>query len=439
MQPFGIPPQMTPSPMQAMPQGMQPQGMPPFGVPPPQMTPSPMSPAGMPGRPSFAPQGFASPPGYAPSPGYGTNPSFVPQPPPGYGPPGTMPPGVMAGVNANPQPSPGWNPSVPPQQLQPSGIAMNRPSFGPPGMQGNLHNGPGSGSYPPHPAASRSSLPPGAGRGSLPPNAVQTPTIGGKPSMPPQPVQVVPRAQIREVSSVTNFQKDAGDSSRSVLFIGIAVLVIVFGIFAFPKDPPPVVEEAPVRHALPKELVKEALSGHKAAELPGAADEPPPVPTPTPSPGETAPASPVASAEATPVPAEPKTGNLSLTTDPAVDVYVGSKLVGRTPLRVELPTGVHKLRFTDATKMINLYKSYRVRGGADTADTLSFGTSQLKVVAPDGSSISLNGREIGVAPLEPKTIFEGKYMLKVIYEGKSWSQAFDAPAGRTIDYQVRFE
>ena len=256
--------------------------------------------------------------------------------------------------------------------------------------------------------------------------------------MPPQPVLVVPRTQIREVSSVTDFKKDVGDSSRSVLFIGVAVLVLVFGIiFAFPKAPPAGIEEESVRHALPKELVKEALSGHKAAELPPSEESTPPVASA--SPGEASATSVSPHAGVSGAPSEAKTGTLSLTTDPAVDVYAGSRLVGRTPVRFELPVGVHKLRFTDAQKMINLYKSYRVRSGGDVTDNLSFGTSQLKVLAPDGAQISLNGRELGVAPLEPKTIFEGKYVLKVVHEGKSWSQAFDAPAGRTIDYKVWIE
>jgi hypothetical protein len=46
---------------------------------------------------------------------------------------------------------------------------------------------------------------------------------------------------------------------------------------------------------------------------------------------------------------------------------------------------------------------------------------------------------VGTAPIEPQTIFEGKYVLKVVHEGKSWSEAFDAPAGRNIDYKVRLE
>ncbi len=472
---------MPPGYAGTIPPGMMP-GVPPgyAGTIPPGMMPG--VPPGYPPQPGY-PQPGMMPPGYA-----GTiPPGMMPGVPPGYA--GTIPPGMMPGIPpgfvpvppaatpsfGHPRPSlpagatPGvaqpWSPNA--ASIHPSAISMNnRNSLGPqgggaqpqgqPGQPSGAQSwppqmirpprtsvpapGPSSGPPPPTMMARPSMIPPGAGgpRTSLPPNAVQTPTIGGKPSMPPQPIAPVPRAPMREVSSVTNFKKDVGDSSRSVLFIGIAVLVIVFGvIFAFPKAPPPGIEdESTTRHALPKELVREALSGSKAAELPPTeepvADPPPPLP------GAAASPDPAAAASAPPV-EEPKTGVLNVTTDPVVDVYAGSKYLGKTPLRVELATGVHKLRFTDASKLLNLYKSYRVKGGSDVRDSLSFGTSQLKVLAPDGANISLNGKLIGTAPLETRTIFEGKYVLKVVHEGKSWSQAFDAPPGRTIDYKVWIE
>lgn len=354
--------------------------------------------------------------------------------------PGQMPPGQMLQPGQPSMPPPG-----PPRgSMPPAGYGTGSM---PPAQRGSMPPaGYGTGSMPP---AQRGSLPPAGygtgsmpqmGRTSLPPQAVSTPTIGGRPSMPPQPVSPVPRAPIREVSSVTAFKKDAGDSSKWVLFGAVSVLAIVLiGVFAVPQSPPPeLAADEPVRQKLPKELVEAALKGHgDAPELPSTDDPDPPPPSPSVSaaPGTT----PAPTAEPSPTVAEAKTGFLSVTTDPPVDVYDGTTLIGRSPFRIELPVGTHKLRFTDRNKLINLYKSYKVRPAGDHKDVLSFGTSQLKVEAPAGAAIQLNGKTLGTAPIEPQTIYEGKYVLKVVHEGKSWSEAFDAPAGRNIDYKVRLE
>ena len=137
-----------------------------------------------------------------------------------------------------------------------------------------------------------------------------------------------------------------------------------------------------------------------------------------------------------PVQAEVGDGRLNLSTEPAVDVYEGSEHLGRTPLSAKLPSGTHKLRFTDKETGINIYKTYRVHAGVEARDHVRFGTSELIVEAPDGASILLNSRVLGTAPLDPVKIYEGSYSLKVTLDGKSWANVFEAPAGRKINYRV---
>ncbi len=386
--------------------------------------------------------------------------------------PSQMPGAAGGGAGSGPGFVPGSGMAPAPQQYgqfsgPQRGGAFGMPSSQMPSMaQGGVPTPPmqQSGmraSLAPNAYAMRGSMPPARGslapvRGSLPPvnsrNSIGSPP--GRNSMPPQPVSPVPQSPIREASSVTNFRKDAGDSSRSVLYAGVGLLVLaLIVIFTFPTSTPPGLSEPDTtRHKLPKELVQAALQGKGEAELPPAPEPEEVVAGPegasgavpaggaaaggSAAAGSAAPGSAGAPSEVAPAPV-PGFGFLSLTSEPPVEVYNGSVLLGRTPLKAKLDSGAHKLRFTDKDKQLNLYKRYTIRAGGEQSDNLSFGTSQLIVDAPKGASISLNGKPIGRSPLEPQTIYEGRYLLKVVHEGKSWSETFDAPAGREIKYTVR--
>ena len=161
-----------------------------------------------------------------------------------------------------------------------------------------------------------------------------------------------------------------------------AALVIGFMV-AFPKEAPKELAEESSRHALPKELVKQAFDNKLEAPVPAAAQVEEPTPTEAPSPSPSPSVAGAAAPEATPSPVEePKTGFVNVSTDPPVDVYDGAQLLGRTPFRAELSSGVHNLRFTDKGKLINLYKSVRVKGGADARVAVSFGTSRQRLRKP---------------------------------------------------------
>lgn len=292
----------------------------------------------------------------------------------------------------------------------------------------------------PHPQAQ----PPAQASSGLGYAALPQPPVSARPAAAaaPQPkvkaIAAVPRAPMREDSAITNFDRKAGDSSRSTLIMilgGLAALLA--GIFYFATPPLEVQEQAKTesRHALPKELVKAALNTPKEKDPVEAAAPPsdPGTPVNAATRGASEPAAVVAKA----VDVAPASfGRLALATEPAVDVYDGNDLLGRTPLTAKLLEGSHKLRFTDKKTGLNVYRTFKVRGGGEQKESISFGTSQLVVEAPQGASILLNSRVVGKAPIQPVTIYEGKYHLKVTLDGKSWADWFDAPAGRQINYKV---
>jgi hypothetical protein len=214
------------------------------------------------------------------------------------------------------------------------------------------------------------------------------------------------------------------------MVIAAAAGLLIF-IFAFPKEPPAGLDAPPATVKLPEELVREALT--KAP--------PPEEVEPDPAGGEAAPPPDAKGAEAEQPRAgdlmNPKFGQLTIDAEPAVDVYNGNDHLGRTPVTVKLAAGTHKLRFTDAKTGINKYRTYRIEPDQDRRSRVEFGKSKLTVHAPEGATISLNSRVIGEAPLDPVTIYEGRYLLRVSLNGMNWSEWFNAPPGQNIEYKVR--
>ncbi len=266
----------------------------------------------------------------------------------------------------------------------------------------------------------------------------QDPLLSNQPvaGMGPLKVSTKPRTALREESSITQFNRRAGDSSKSTLFLvlGAAGLLLILAVF-FSKEPPKGLDAPSERTKLSPEMVKQALT--KKTE-PVQETEGMEVKGGTPEPPKTEGTQGAEGTEKT-EPAKPTSGMLSLKSTPKVDVYDQRKYLGRTPLTIKLETGRHKLRFTDKKTGINKYRIYRIRSGAEHRDRLTFGKSTLVVKAPSGASIYLNSRSLGRAPMEPKEIYEGRYLLKVTLDGASWSEWINAPPGRKIEYKVRLE
>lgn len=224
------------------------------------------------------------------------------------------------------------------------------------------------------------------------------------------------------------------DGSRFLLLAAIGLTVgLIAAVLAFSKEPPKGLTDEPEHRAIPKEMVEEAM--RRAEHRPEEAELTPEV---TVAPDAAVAPAPTKSGAA---PALPTTGvgKLTLETTPALDVFEAAKSLGRTPLTITLRAGKHQLRFTDKEKLINTYRNYKIIGGAEQKDQFVLGKSELRLEAPNGSTVRLNGRTLGRAPLDPQTLYEGNYIVEVTtQDNKVWSDRFDAPSGGTISLKVNF-
>ncbi|MEM7674374.1 MAG: protein kinase [Myxococcota bacterium] len=381
---------------------------------------------------------------------------------PVYPPPGTHPVPSSPYPAAYPHPyaPPGYGPSVAYPgygHLYPSGMVMvpGRPSPQPPKVQTAANPG-------------------AATPRDAEPEQVTDPRLLNAPVKGLNPPAVAKRSSpIRDGSvSITHFNRRAGDGSRSFF---VWALAAVFGllafVFLFPKEPPEGLDQPSARTRLPPELVREALSRRSAGAVVEAsapvlsstvgaiasATSVPPVPAAPPMPAidtsvPALPSVPAADTRFEPIESDPlqpaiveppslrrPPGTVNIDSDPPVSVFIKDRSYGRTPVRVRLPDGRHRVRLTDGRTGINAYRQVSARSGRVTSASFAFGTCELEVDAPDGAVVKLNARALGTAPLEPQTIYEGRYLLRVSYLGAVWSERFDAPAGGRLTYTVRLK
>lgn len=145
--------------------------------------------------------------------------------------------------------------------------------------------------------------------------------------------------------------------------------------------------------------------------------------------------------QSTPEPLPKSSGLLIARSVPSgASVYQGSRLLGRTPLLVNISMGTHRLRFelegyNVAERMINIQPSIssrllvRLQGGnrlrkgnGDTAiqqDGQGSQTQLLVLSNPPGAKVILNGRNMGLTPIVSAGLAPGVYSLRVQAKGFS--------------------
>ncbi len=225
------------------------------------------------------------------------------------------------------------------------------------------------------------------------------------------------------------------DGSRFLLLAAIGLTVGLIGaVLAFSKDPPKGLTDEPEHRPIPKEMLEEAMRrADQKKEEPEVATE-----VTTAADAGTAPQSPARPGAGEVAPVPQGLGKLTLDSNPPLDVYEAAKSLGRTPLTVSLRAGKHQIRFTDKEKLINTYRTYKVVAGTEQRDNVQLGKSELRLEAPPGSLVRLNGRTLGKAPIDPQSLYEGSYVVEVTHNGQTWTERFDAPPGQKISFKVRF-
>jgi hypothetical protein len=110
-------------------------------------------------------------------------------------------------------------------------------------------------------------------------------------------------------------------------------------------------------------------------------------------------------------------GAISLSVTPAVQVYLGKTLLGRTPLKAApLPTGKNRLRLIAKEQGIELALDLDVRSGELIERSIIVGTARLRIKALPWASVKVDGTELGQTPLPPHSLYAGTHTVVLTYK-----------------------
>lgn len=309
--------------------------------------------------------------------------------------------------------------------------------------------------------------PPAPARQKEAPEEVAAEHIVGEPTPPgaaprpppPRPVDLVRTADIViDPSGATPAQPDHPPdlvTTRDILGEGSAPFMV-------PRPPVPPSGSQP-RRDLGSLVVAAGIAvaglaiGYGLSQRGGAPARPPPpavaTPAPAPMPPAASPTAPAATPIATPAPARPESASkgagapepaakppsgppsVDVSSEPAGDVFVDGRRIGRSPLTRSVPRGKHKVRVVDRALGIDQTKVVEVRS-AHVKARFAFGKASLTVSAPEGAAVFVNGRRVGTGSTKDIEIYEGSHKLVVTLGPARHEHSFSVRPGETYTYEV---
>jgi serine/threonine-protein kinase len=125
-----------------------------------------------------------------------------------------------------------------------------------------------------------------------------------------------------------------------------------------------------------------------------------------------------------------------LTVAPPVEVTIDGRALGRSPVSIALAPGKHLVQFTDASRGIDVSRSIRVAAGTKTSQQLVIGKSVVRVDAPAGAAIYVDGKSVGTAPIDEISVFEGKHRILARLGTGKWQQGFSVSANERMSFKI---
>lgn len=133
----------------------------------------------------------------------------------------------------------------------------------------------------------------------------------------------------------------------------------------------------------------------------------------------------------------PVLGTLSLTVEPAVAVEIDGAAPRKTPLKIALAPGRHRLRLIDRAQGVDLTRSVVVADKGITTQEVYLQRGAVSVNAPPGAEIAIDGKTVGRAPLKTDvSVYEGGHSVEVTMGGSHWRDTFTVKPGQRVYFDV---
>ncbi|OFX23696.1 MAG: hypothetical protein A2V77_22515 [Anaeromyxobacter sp. RBG_16_69_14] len=130
---------------------------------------------------------------------------------------------------------------------------------------------------------------------------------------------------------------------------------------------------------------------------------------------------------------------LEVVTTPPLTVSIDGKAVGRTPSKVDVTPGPHRVTLADPSQGIRIVRNVHVKPGANRL-ALTVGKGTVTVSGPSGCEVRIDSRVVGRTPLEgPVPVFEGSHRIQVTMGDAHWKESFSIVDGEQVTVDVAFQ
>jgi len=145
-------------------------------------------------------------------------------------------------------------------------------------------------------------------------------------------------------------------------------------------------------------------------------------PAPAAAPPDAAAGAPIAttSADASEVsparPADPpQRGRMVIGTIPKTEVYLGSSLLGMTPLDIEMRPGSHRITFKNLPQQVQHEEEVRVVAGEVTHRSFDLRPAKITLVVKPWGEVYVDGQLRGTTPMSPLLLSPGAHSIDVVH------------------------
>lgn len=138
-------------------------------------------------------------------------------------------------------------------------------------------------------------------------------------------------------------------------------------------------------------------------------------------------------------PAAPVDVQVSITSTPPADLFLGTQSLGRTPWTGRLPPGKKTLRFENKALMLNAWRSVTPTD-EPVSESYTFEKGFVIINAPEGALVTIDGTRIGSAPIRGEVpVYEGSHRIYVNIGKAKWSEAFTLYGGQRVSFNVEMQ
>jgi serine/threonine-protein kinase len=113
---------------------------------------------------------------------------------------------------------------------------------------------------------------------------------------------------------------------------------------------------------------------------------------------------------------------LAFAAAPPMDVWVDGVLRGRTPLSLKLPVGPHAVVFREDRIGLNRSTTVALAAGETRQEEWRPAKGTVSIRAVPYADVFVGDKRLGLTPLDPVPLFEGRYQFRFVNKETSRSE-----------------